>query len=256
MKINIECLFCKKIFQVKESRKTESKYCSYICYWKDKKGKPSKLKGIKFTEEHKRNISKAQRVFPDKFCRDCGIKLKNRWTAIRCKICCKKGERNPFYGKKHNLNSKTIIRFTRLGKKHSKEVIDKLRIIRSGKGNPRYIDGRKELTGMIRDIKEGIEWKKQVLNRDNYICQECKEKKSGYLCAHHIRSFSSIFQDFLNEYSQFSPIEDKETLVRLAISYQPFWDIDNGVTLCVKCHKEFHKNRKIFRNVSKITASS
>jgi len=31
---------------------------------------------------------------------------------------------------------------------------------------------------------------------------------------------------------------DKETLVRLAITYEPFWDIDNGETLCIDCHNK------------------
>ena len=32
--------------------------------------------------------------------------------------------------------------------------------------------------------------------------------------------------------------EDKETLVRLAFTYKPFWDIDNGKTLCEECHNK------------------
>ena len=46
-------------------------------------------------------------------------------------------------------------------------------------------------------------------------------------------------------YSQFSPIEDKEKLVELAVSYQPFWDIANGKTLCYDCHDLIHKRNNL-----------
>lgn len=51
-----------------------------------------------------------------------------------------------------------------------------------------------------------------------------------------------IFQEFLKKYNQFSPIEDKKTLIRLAITYKPFWDINNGRVLCRDCHKETYSN--------------
>ena len=37
--------------------------------------------------------------------------------------------------------------------------------------------------------------------------------------AHHKKAFYLILEEFLQQYSQFSPIEDKETLLRLAITY-------------------------------------
>ena len=56
--------------------------------------------------------------------------------------------------------------------------------------------------------------------------------------------FEFMFQNFLKTYSQFSPIEDKETLTRLAIGYIEFWDINNGITLCSNCHMEKHAELK------------
>jgi len=55
----------------------------------------------------------------------------------------------------------------------------------------------------------------------------------------------NITKEFLKEYDQFSPIEDKETLVRLAMKWQPFWDVDNGKCLCEDYHKIITKQNRI-----------
>jgi len=59
-----------------------------------------------------------------------------------------------------------------------------------------------------------IEWRKSVFERDNYICQNCKTK-GGVLNAHHIK-----------KWSEFRELR---------------YNIKNGITLCIKCHKEKHK---------------
>jgi len=89
----------------------------------------------------------------------------------------------------------------------------------------------------IKNLREYKVWSKSVLERDKYTCQECGNV-GGILAAHHIKEFYIIFNEFLIYYNQFSPIEDKETLVRLAITYKPFWEIDNGKTFCKDCHSK------------------
>lgn len=59
-----------------------------------------------------------------------------------------------------------------------------------------------------------VKWRKKVFDRDNYTCQNCLDNTGGNLVAHHLYSYA-----------------DNE-LVR--------YDIDNGITLCEKCHKKFH----------------
>ena len=56
---------------------------------------------------------------------------------------------------------------------------------------------------------------KQVYERDNYTCKCCGDNKGGNLNAHHLNGYDW----------------DKEHRT----------DINNGITLCEKCHKEFHK---------------
>lgn len=77
--------------------------------------------------------------------------------------------------------------------------------------------GQKRISSKEHRIRESMEygiWRKEVFSRDNWTCQKCK-KLGGLLHSHHILNFL------------------KHDNLRLAI--------DNGITFCVGCHKEFHK---------------
>ena len=169
------------------------------------------------------------------------------------------GKNNPFYGKKHTNEIKARLRFINTGKKlsdeiknkislksrefrHSKETKEKISKANRGIKHPNYIDGRTTLYSSIRAISVFKIWRTSVFIRDSRICNSCGYIGKG-IEAHHKKRFSEILSEFLKEYDQFSPIEDKETLVRLAIKYKPFWDINNGKTLCENCHK-FKKVRR------------
>ena len=92
----------------------------------------------------------------------------------------------------------------------------------------------------IKVSKEYLKWRGDVLDRDNYTCQICKN--SGLkLEAHHIVEFSKLFKWFCETYKKYSPFEDINKLARLAIAFAPFWDIDNGTTFCKECHTEYHR---------------
>ena len=65
-----------------------------------------------------------------------------------------------------------------------------------------------------RKYKEYYRWRKKVYERDNHTCQRCKDNTGGNLVAHHINSYHW----------------DKNSRT----------DINNGITLCEDCHKEFH----------------
>jgi folate-binding Fe-S cluster repair protein YgfZ len=66
----------------------------------------------------------------------------------------------------------------------------------------------------IRQCADYKHWRKAVFDRNNYICQECFQR-GGSLNAHHIRQFS------------------KHPELRL--------NVDNGITLCKKCHIKWHR---------------
>ena len=68
-----------------------------------------------------------------------------------------------------------------------------------------------------RQTREYRQWRIAVLLRDNRTCQVCGEKKKSRH-AHHL-NHSTFFPD------------------------QKF-DVDNGITLCQKCHSHFHNDFK------------
>ncbi len=79
--------------------------------------------------------------------------------------------------------------------------------------------GMSSLLDRKRFSKYHQRWSKAVRERDGHACKDCG-KKSGRLHAHHI-----------------VPLE-----VCLGSSLE--FDVDNGVTLCPKCHKKRHKELK------------
>lgn len=83
-----------------------------------------------------------------------------------------------------------------------------------GDKNPNWKGGIETKHHADYTSKEYAEWRKSIFERDNYVCQICKEKGKK-LNAHHIFPYS--------EYSD--------------IKYL----IHNGITLCVLCHITVHK---------------
>lgn len=108
-----------------------------------------------------------------------------------------------------------------------------------GEKNTNWKGGTTILQTLLRNSVNNKQWRLSVFIRDNFTCQDCG--RHGFeLEAHHRKEFSDILKEFLYIYNQFSPIEDKETLVRLTITYEPFWDLENGITLCLDCHQKYH----------------
>lgn len=68
-------------------------------------------------------------------------------------------------------------------------------------------------------------WRNEVLKRDHYTCQCCGyigAKNDGILISHHIKNYYNN--------------EDQRTI------------INNGITLCKNCHKDFHRNYGVKHN--------
>lgn len=87
---------------------------------------------------------------------------------------------------------------------------EEARIRMTGKNNPLWKGGITPENEKIRHSPKFKEWRLAVFERDNYTCQGCGDDKGHNLRAHHILNFA--------EYPELR------------------FDIDNGITLCNKCH--------------------
>ncbi|WP_197033387.1 HNH endonuclease [Bradyrhizobium sp. URHD0069] len=87
---------------------------------------------------------------------------------------------------------------------------------RDGAKNPNW---RPDLTAeeraLRRDSAKQTKWRIQVYERDGYKCQRCGDAQGGNLNAHHVEAHCQNTKDRN--------------------------DPDNGITLCVECHRGFHR---------------
>jgi len=118
-------------------------------------------------------------------------------------------------GKKRSLETRRKMSLAQmgnkknLGKKMSLETRKKIGVAQLGEKNHAWRGGITSLKEIIRGSFEYKLWRKAVFERDNYTCIWCGFK--GYVEADHIKPFA-LFPE-----------------LRFAI--------DNGRTLCKKCHK-------------------
>lgn len=171
-------------------------------------------------------------------CQSCGNEFESsNKKAKYCKYCRYKEHSKKMTGKNHpNYNGGVYAECDTCGKIYhitlsrysnynhhfcSKECYSKWQSDNMrGENNPSY---NPELTDEYRkqykeDKRVGSDmdsWRNKVYERDNYTCQCCGDNKSGNLNAHHLNGYNW----------------DKEHR----------HDVNNGVTLCKSCHKEFHR---------------
>jgi len=107
-----------------------------------------------------------------------------------------------------------------------------------GKNNHNWKGGLKPETAQIRGSKKYQAWRMSVFIRDAFTCQKCGDKTGGNLEAHHKKSFL----DLICEVRKYLPLLP---LVEAAMIYNPLWDIDNGETLCEKCHGKIKIKRSV-----------
>jgi hypothetical protein len=139
-----------------------------------------KLKGGKFTDDHKRNISLSHK------------------------------------GQKQWNTGKT---------KYDDERIAK----HSGANCNFWKGGTMSLTLQIRKTFKYRQWVSDVFMRDDFTCQDCGVR-GGKLEAHHIKLFSKILKD------------NKITTFEQTLNCEELWNINNGRTLCRKCHWKYKKS--------------
>ena len=128
---------------------------------------------------------------------------------LQCPICKKYFEVHPY-----RMNNQIVICCSRSCATKFQE--------RDKKNHPRYNENITEEERIKRrKLKENVIWRNNVMKRDKYTCQVCKQY-GGKLEAHHLNGYHWDVEHRL--------------------------DINNGVTLCKKCHKDFHKKYTNYNN--------
>lgn len=129
-----------------------------------------------------------------------------------------KNHKRPNLGKKMSEEAKNKMSISKLGEKNHqyglKRTISQrglLSTYHTGEKHWNWKGGISDINKAFRRTLDYRFWRESVFERDNWTCQECKQR-GGKLNADHIKPFS-LFPE-----------------LRL--------DISNGRTLCVSCHKK------------------
>ena len=131
-------------------------------------------------------------------------------------------------GTKVSEKTKRIMSKIHSGRKLTIEWREKMSESQRGDKNHNWKGGIFPLASQIRKFFKYRQWRDDIFTRDSFTCQKCGQ--IGYnLNVHHIKSFSSLLQKY-----EITNLEE-------VLSYNEFWDINNGITLCDKCHHEIHK---------------
>lgn len=95
-----------------------------------------------------------------------------------------------------------------------------------GKEHPKWTEQKKHpFHKSIRDTYKYRQWRSDVFTRDNFTCVICGDK--GFVQADH---YPKAFIKIVDEY-QINTLDK-------AIECEEMWNINNGRTLCVPCHKD------------------
>lgn len=254
-KIKVRCNYCGKEIERYPSQVLSSVYCSRKCLSDYKR----EHHNITFNcEQCHKSVTVKKGNYVGRKNHFCSQECKNKWQIENLKR-----ENNPFYNKTHKEKSKIAISKTKksqrlLGRKahnynqHLVECVEcgkkvyKIEYLVKrnkyqfcskechykwksenliGENSPTWnpnITNEERVMG--RNYPEYTKFKKLVMKRDNYTCDVCGQVGSD-LNVHHLNGYHW----------------DKENRV----------NINNGVTICEKCHRKFHNNYGYRNNTKK-----
>lgn len=220
---NYKCDGCNIDIQVIGNRLKNQKYifCSNECY-KSNIGKYfSGINNSNFVDDVKVECSTCSKIFNRK---PGQLKYKKYYCSKKCYMNAK--ERTEINGKIEISCSYCGNKFKiyRSKKELVKDIYCSMKcrnihqgLLYRGANHPSFNpDLTEEERITNRKYTDYYLWRNKVYERDNYTCQCGEDSKGGNLVAHHILSYRS----------------NKKAQILL----------DNGITLCKKCHKLFHDN--------------
>ena len=183
-----------------------------------------------------------------KYCKICNKQLNRRGGNFRCRNCwftamCQ--EKNPNW--KGGLIKKLCLRcnknfkvkfYRKNNAKYCSRKCSAQDTVKYGEKHHSFRDKHWNWKGGITPTKKKLyyslqykNWRSKCLKRDNYICQICGERDLELNVDHQI-PFARIFYTIKKWAEEF-----KLDIYEFALKFEPLWDIRNGRTLCVGCHK-------------------
>jgi hypothetical protein len=213
MKIKL-CVLCGCEYGIKrDNKKRPRKYCSQKC---SNIANGESRKGINFREGQpawNKGVS-----MPEETKRKIS-------EAKKGQHCSPKTE----FKKGHDLSKGRIVSYEeRL--KNSKTRRERRETYKSWKG------GITPEIKMIRQCFKNKIWKESVLERDNSTCVLCGSAEKEMDADHYPKLFAEILK------------EHKIETLDEALNCNDLWDVNNGRTLCKKCHRENYKKITGFIN--------
>lgn len=211
-KLATSCEVCDKSILYWPSR--PRRYCSYRCSGLAKTNR-GKEEGIALYKSGLPSRKVAERFGVDQ-------KTVLNWVHSvdfrRTQSDGQSGENNPNYGKPMSKEHKEKISRAQRGRRFTVAHRHKLSQAKRGLNWKGY---KSAVRNAIRGTFEYKEWRNAVFLRDKYTCCECS--KRGKLHAHHLTSLAIIVGDLTFDEAVKQPL---------------LWNIDNGETLCVTCHRK------------------
>lgn len=166
---------------------------------------------------HKRGVNGTNYKKGRPFCIDCGKQL-SWYGGTRCFSCRNKSYIGKFEGKNNGSWKGGLPKCKGCGiglsQYHTEYCKKCVYMTLSGVNHWNWKGGITPENTKVRESNHSRKWKKYCMKRDNWTCQK-NGIRGGELVVHHIKNFS-----------EFPELR---------------FDVDNGITLSVGAHIEFHK---------------
>lgn len=216
--------------QNKKYRETnKDKLKEYNKKWREARKEESRLLKLKYYNEHKKEIDEKEKIQKQE--NKIRVHLltqiwrnknkdkiktyskKYRTTNLVSYVCVDCGKSFPI--KKNNLKRKKTKRCYWCSNRAHRAKVERI--------------GERNFLIQLRNIEEHVEWRRSILERDNFRCQICYSQKNNRLNVHHLyKSFSEII------------LKNQIKTLEQARNCKELWDVNNGITFCEKCHRETH----------------
>lgn len=135
-----------------------------------------------------------------------------------------RGRKNHMWGKHNTDEQKRKIRKALQGREFSIETRQKISNALIGDKHPNWKGGLTRVKELIRTNSRYRLWRKKVLKRDHFRCVLCDSIKNLEV-DHYPKTIAYIIKKY------------KITSLSAALLCVLLWDIRNGRTLCIKCHR-------------------